>query len=85
MFKKRVTATTVAFFIANIDLGNSVYMTYGAEDVADCEARIQALKTWYLADGRNRKNHPLHGTYTGLYNLYRHHSRLGLKEPIETP
>ena len=73
------------FFIGYIELGNSVYMTYGAENVADCTARMEAMERWYLADGRDRKDHPLTGTYTGLYNLYRYHPTLGLGEPVEVP
>ncbi len=73
------------FFIGYIQLGNSVYMTYGAENIADCTTRMEAMERWYLADGRDRKDHPFTGTYTGLYNLYRHHSTLGLGEPVEIP
>ena len=60
-------------------------MTYGAENVADCTARMERMERWYLADGRDREDHPLKGTYTGLYILYRYHSTLGLGEPVEVP
>ena len=60
-------------------------MTYGAENVADCRARVEQLERWYIADGRNKKDHPFHGTFTGLYNLYRYHSTYGLGEPVEIP
>lgn len=73
------------FFIGYVAVGNSVYMTYGAENIAECTARMEAMERWYLADGRDRKDHPLTGTYTGLYNLYRYHSTLGLGEPVEVP
>ena len=44
------------FFIGYIELGNSICMTYGAENVADCRARVRAtLERWYIADGRNKK------------------------------
>lgn len=77
--------TAGGFFIGYIEVGNSVYMAYGAEDVVECRARIEVLERWYLADGRDRKDHPLRGTYTGLYNLYRYHSTLGLGEPVKVP
>ncbi|MEL0118677.1 MAG: hypothetical protein VXB01_07020 [Opitutae bacterium] len=60
-------------------------MTYGAENIEESNLRMQTMERWYKADGRNNKHHPHHGVYTGLYQLYRHHSSLGLGEPVVVP
>ena len=60
-------------------------MAYGAQDLAECNQRMESMERWYHADGRNNKNHPHHGVYTGLYQLYRYHSVYGLGEPVEVP
>lgn len=28
------------------------------------------LEAWYVADGRDNPEHPLHGVYTGLADIY---------------
>jgi hypothetical protein len=43
---------------------------YGAEDVEAMQNRTDLLEALYLKDGRNKESHPLHHTYTGLYNKY---------------
>ena len=60
-------------------------MAYGAQDLAECNQRMESMERWYHADGRNNKNHPHHGVYTGLYQLYRYHSVYGHGEPVEVP
>jgi hypothetical protein len=34
------------------------------------QARVDLLDKLYFWDGRDKKDHPLHGTYTGLYQKY---------------
>lgn len=34
------------------------------------QARGDRLEELYLADGRDKKEHPLHATYTGLHQVY---------------
>ena len=66
-------------------MGKSICMTYGAENIAECNARMETMERWYQADGRNNRKHPFHGAYTGLYNLYRHHPVYGLGETVQVP
>ena len=41
-------------------------MAYGAEDVQEQAARVDRLEEAYFAAGRDEKDHPDHGLYTGL-------------------
>lgn len=61
------------FFLANINLGKSICMAYGAEDVKEQQARAEYLERLYKADMRDKPEHPFHGVFTGLYNLYKNH------------
>ena len=70
----------MAFFIANINLGNSICMAYGAEDVKEQQARAEYLERLYYADLRDLKEHPFHGTFIGLYQLYKNHGTYGRKQ-----
>lgn len=65
------------FFIANINLGNSICMAYGAEDVKEQQARVEYLERLYQADLRYMPEHPFHGTFNGLYQLYKNHGTYG--------
>tara|TARA_R100000458_G_C8154959_1_gene161251 strand:+ start:478 stop:684 length:207 start_codon:yes stop_codon:yes gene_type:complete len=31
--------------------------------------RVLNMDRWYVLDGRHRKNHPMHGLYTGLAEI----------------
>jgi len=42
----------------------------GAEDVEAMNNRIKWLDCLYLHDGRDKKDHPSHGVYTGLAAKY---------------
>ena len=42
----------------------------GAEDIQAMSNRVIWLDTLYAHDGRNKKDHPEHGTYTGLALKY---------------
>ena len=48
-------------------------MAYGAEDIQEQNARSQRLERLYHADLRHLPEHPFHGFYCGLHQLYRHH------------
>lgn len=43
---------------------------YGAQDVDTMENRVALLDALYEIDGRDSKDHPFHGTYTGLFREY---------------
>lgn len=43
---------------------------YGAQDVEVMENRSHLLDALYEMDGRDKKEHPQHGLYTGLFNQY---------------
>lgn len=59
------------FFIGYIEVGNSICMTYGAEDVQEQNNRQEYLERLYKKDLRFRKDHPYHGVYTGLFQSYK--------------
>ena len=65
------------FFIANINLGNSICMAYGAEDVKEQQTRAEYLERLYQADLRYMPEHPFHGRFCGLYELYKNHGTYG--------
>ena len=46
----------------------------GAEDTEAMNNRVNWLDELYLRDGRDSKDHPQHGTYTGLHMKYRNES-----------
>lgn len=56
-------------------------MTYGAEDVQAQNQRVARLNYLYNKDLRFRKDHPWHGTYTGLFHLYRNHEFMTAELP----
>ena len=68
------------FFIAIISLGNSICMAYGAEDVKEQRARTEYLERLYQADMRWVREHPFHGRFCGLYELYKNHGTYGRKQ-----
>lgn len=43
---------------------------YGAEDIEVMENRIALLDALYEIDGRDKRDHPQHGLYTGLFEQY---------------
>jgi hypothetical protein len=43
---------------------------HGAEDIEVMENRIALLDALYAMDGRDKKDHPQHGLYTGLFEQY---------------
>ena len=45
-------------------------MSYGAEDTKAMNARVERLEELYIRDGRDKKDHPWHGCYTGLALKY---------------
>jgi hypothetical protein len=52
-------------------------MAYGAEDVKEQQERMEYLERLYQADMRYLREHPFHGLYIGLYELYRNHGTYG--------
>ena len=44
--------------------------TYGATDLKAADNRQIALDWLYLLDGRTNPGHPLHHTYSGLYQKF---------------
>ena len=42
---------------------------YKKEWIEDDRQRVMTMDRWYVLDGRHRKEHPLHGLYTGLKEL----------------
>lgn len=52
-------------------------MAYGAEDVQEQQARADYLERLYIADMRYVKEHPFHGLYNGLAELYKNHRDYG--------
>lgn len=51
-------------------MGNSIYMSYGAEDRVECQARVARMEDWYFQDGRDQEDHSMRGLFTGLYQKY---------------
>ena len=39
----------------------------GPEWVKEQQARVKRMNEWYQLDGRDKKDHPKAGLYTGLY------------------
>jgi hypothetical protein len=56
-------------------------MTYGAEDVQAQNERTRRLEYLYHKDLRFRKDHPWHGTFVGLFNLYKNHEYMTVEIP----
>ena len=42
----------------------------GAEDVKAMANRQEWMNKLYVYDGRNKRNHPMHGLFTGLAQKY---------------
>ena len=49
--------------------------SYGATDIAANSNRVQWLNELYLYDGRDKRDHPMHGFYTGLAQKYQQVSK----------
>ena len=45
-------------------------MSFGAEDIQAMNRRVARLDELYIRDGRDKKDHPWHGCYTGLALKY---------------
>lgn len=71
------------FFIGYSKYGKEYFMTYGAEDVQAQNTRQARLEFLYRKDLRFRKDHPWHGHYTGLFDLYRNHSLMTAPIPVK--
>jgi hypothetical protein len=41
-------------------------LAHGAEDTAEMIRRVVEMEKLYIQDGRDKRDHPLHGTFTGL-------------------
>jgi hypothetical protein len=52
-------------------------MAYGAEDVQQQNKRSERLERLYHLDLRHNPEHPYHGFYCGLHQLYLHHWKYG--------
>jgi len=59
-------------------------MTYGAEDVQEERNKVAYLECLYRADLRDRPEHPFHGLFTGLYELYKNHGTYGRTQDPRT-
>jgi hypothetical protein len=44
--------------------------SFGATDVVANNNRVQWLNELYLYDGRDKRDHPMHGLFTGLARKY---------------
>jgi len=44
--------------------------SHGASDVVASRNRVQWLNELYLYDGRDKRDHPMHGLFTGLASKY---------------
>jgi hypothetical protein len=42
----------------------------GAEDVVAMSNRVKWLNCLFMHDGRDKRDHPMHGLYTGLAQKY---------------
>jgi hypothetical protein len=51
-------------------MGKSICMSYGAENIQEMNARVERLDALYIQDGRDKKDHPFHSSYTGLFLKY---------------
>ena len=49
----------------------------GAEDAEAMTNRVLWLDALYLHDGRDKRNHPNHGLYTGLWKQYSYLGEVG--------
>ena len=47
----------------------------GAEDVEAMSNRVEWLNALYLYEGRDKRDHPMHGFYTGLAQKYQQVSK----------
>lgn len=45
-------------------------MTYNPEWRAEDEQRVRTLDELYFQDGRDKRDHPMHSTYTGLWQQH---------------
>lgn len=41
-------------------------LAHGAENAAEMIRRVKLMEKLYIDDGRDKREHPLHGTFTGL-------------------
>ena len=41
-------------------------LAHGAEDIPEMIRRVMEMEKLYIADGRDKADHPKHGTFTGL-------------------
>lgn len=70
------------FLLAIVNMGKSICMTsYGAEDIQEQEDRVARLEFLYRKSLRFRKDHPWHGHFTGLYQLYKNHPLMTAEIP----
>ena len=53
--------------MAILNMESPIYMSYGAEDIKDQNARVERIQQLYKQDGRDDPKHPWHGCYTGLH------------------
>lgn len=45
-------------------------MSYGAENIQEMNSRVERLEELYIRDGRDKRDHPWHSSYTGLFLKY---------------
>ena len=51
-------------------MGKSICMSYGAENIQEMNSRVERLEELYIRDGRDKRDHPWHSSYTGLFLKY---------------
>ena len=44
-------------------------MKYDSKWIEEDRQRVITMDRWYVLDGRHRKDHPMHGLYTGLKEI----------------
>ena len=69
------------FFTGYSKSGKAYFMTFGAEDIQEQNARVARLEFLYRKSLRFRKDHPWHGHYTGLFELYKNHPLMTAEIP----
>ena len=66
---------TIKFDLADLEESVAFFLQVapnkpGAQDTFAMQNRIYLLDALYEMDGRHKPDHPLHHTYTGLYQKY---------------
>jgi hypothetical protein len=66
---------TIKFNLADLEESVAFFLEVhpykpGAQDTFAMENRVYLMDALYNMDGRDKPDHPLHNTFTGLYQKY---------------